>query len=286
MIGAKDVDDLIERAECARTAFERYPFLRSVEDWREGALLVLKQGTWTSASPCEKFAYYDFAVRRKKDVTSCTYTSDKNDTTSGVVIIPKAYLAMCSAWDGVTNGTVSIKMSSDGKGAVFCNGEEMRSTSMVPDDHATVMHLIRAKFIIGLLSGEDINEKKKVMLEELGAKSLFQDRSHSQRSHSQKTECERRVKASIAIWPDLEGKLACSYTEASRDLKEEAGKLKKAQLEAEFNNLLLQTSPMTYYKKEGERVFAAASSLASSGAGALGSGLYAGASALGLVPRS
>ena len=149
---------------------------------------------------------------------------------------------------------------------------------MVPDDHATVMRLIRAKFIIGLLSGEDINEKKKGMLEELGAKSLFQARSHSQ-----KTECERRVKASIAIWPDLEGKLACTYTEASRHLKEEADKLRKAQLGAEFDKFLLQQSPMTYYAKEGQKVIEAAGSLVSSGAGALGSGLHAGARVLGLT---
>ena len=273
-IGAKDVDDLIEIADCARTAFQQYPFLRSIEDWREGALLVQKHSNkmWTRASLCEKFAYYDFALRRKKDVTSCTYTSNPKDTT-GAVLIPRTYIILdggCTARGGVIDGIASIEMSRDESGAVFCNGAEMRSTSMVPDDDATVMSRIRAKFILGV-SDNTMNITKAKIEDELGAKSILLERNPILRK-----QCERKKKAAKVTWPDLEGKLACTYTEASSELKAEADKLRKAQQggTSEFDKLVLQKSPMTYYT-------AAAGSLVSSGASAL----YAGASALGLVPK-
>jgi hypothetical protein len=283
IIGAKDVDDLIEIADCARTALQQYPFIRSIEDWREGALLVQKHSKmWTRASLCEKFAYYDFALRRKKDVTSCTYTSNPKDTT-GAVLIPRTYIVLdggCGARGGVIDGIASIKMSRDESGAVFCNGAEMRSTSMVPDDDATVMSRIRAKFILGV-SDITMNITKAKIEDELGAKSLLLERNPILRK-----QCERKKTAAKVTWPDIGDKLACTYTEASSDLKAEADKLRKAQQGgiSDAEELIRSKYPTEYYKQKSNEVIAAAGSLVSSGASALGSGLYAGASALGLLP--
>jgi hypothetical protein len=276
------VDDLIEMADCARAALQEKPFLRSVEDWREGALLVQKHSKiWTRASLCEKFAYYDFALRRKKDVNSCTYTSDPKNKT-GAVLIPNAYIVRdggCSALGGVIDGIASIKMSRDESGAVYCNGAEMRSTSMVPDDKATVMSKIRAKFILGV-SDSTINIKRAKIEEELGAKFLVE-----QRSESQERVCDRKLKASIVIWPDIKDKLACTYQSASDGLKAEVDKLKTPKKTLlggtpELDRLVQKVAPAAY-------VLAGASDLVSSGTSALRSGASAayaaGASALGLV---
>ena len=282
-IGAKDVDDLIASKDCARLAFEENPFLRSVEDWRGGALLVKLQGIekWESASLCEKFAYYDFALRRKKDGKSCTYTSNYKASTTGAVVIPQDYIALqggCKAQGAVNNGIATIVMSTNPLGAVFCNGREMRSTSMVADDNSTQMSKIRARFILGVLAGDNMETKKKLMEEALGAKSLLLDRDPSQRK-----ECERKARASKVIWPDLAGKVACTYDDASTELREKVGELKKTPLGGPSNKTVEEIEKKLQalgYANAANQVISSGASAVASGASAVASVAYAGASAL------
>ena len=279
--GAKDADNLIELEDCARLALEKNRFLMSVEDWRDGALLIKQdKGTnWISANPCQTFAYYDFALRKKKGHYACTYTTRKH-TTDGGVVIPEAYLSLCFTEHGGSDKITEIIMSSDASG-VYCNGKEMMSTTLVPDE-ATAMSEIRAKFILGLLSDSDKEMKKRHMEGELGAEFLVQARNSES-----KMKCEREKRASVLIWPEIKDKVACSYDEASYTLKLEADKIKRdGSLASKVENHLRTTYPAQYYIARGKGALEAAVPLVSSSARAVASaGSRALESAAGLVSR-
>lgn len=264
--GAEDADSLIKSEDCVRLALEKNRFLMSVEDWRDGALLIKQDnGTnWISANPCQTFAYYDFALRKKKGPYTCTYTTRKH-TTDGGVVIPEAYLSLCFTENGGSDKITEIIMASDASG-VYCNGKAMMSTTMVPDE-ATAMSEIRAKFILGLLSDSDKEMKKRQMEGELGAEFLVQDRNSES-----KMKCEREKRASVFIWPELRYKVACRYDEASSTLKLEADRIRKERsLASSLEQHAKETYPVQYYMTKGKEAIEAAGSLISSSASAVAS---------------
>jgi hypothetical protein len=253
----------------------------SVEDWRDGALLIKQdKGTnWISANPCQTFAYYDFALRKKKEPYACTYTTRKH-TTDGGVVIPEAYLSLCFTENGGSDKITEIIMSSDSSG-VYCNGKAMMSTTMVPDE-ATAMSEIRAKFILGVLSDSDKEMKKRQMESQLGAEFLVEARNSES-----KMKCEREKRASVLIWPELKYKVACSYDEASYTLKLEADNIRKGRsLASNLEKYVQKTYPMAYYTSKSQEAIEAAGSLVSSSARAVASaGSSALESAAGLVAK-
>lgn len=279
--GAEDADNLIKSEDCARLALEKNSFLKSVEDWRDGALLIEedKGKNWISANPCQKFAYYDFALRKKKGPYACNYTTRK-DTTDGGVVIPEAYLSLCFTEKGGSDKITEIIMSSDASG-VYCNGKAMMSTTMVSDE-ATSMNEIRAKFILGVLSDRNMDNKKKQMESQLGAEFLVQARNSES-----KMKCEREKRASVLIWPELKYKVACSYDEASSTLKLEADKIKTDRsLASNLEKHVQKTYPVPYYMAKGKEALEAAGPLVSSSARAVASaGSSALESAAGLVSK-